>query len=439
MTELVRVPPCNLDAESAILGIILIDNSKFHLISGMINESDFYNSNLRKIYSIIKIMINDNRPCDLLTLKDELLNNGLLDQVGGISAITRLLDDISSPVNVEYYAQIIRDKSMLRKVIQVGNTMTTKGYEAKEDPISIIEDVENSIEEIIGAELSREAEKMGEVDRDFMEKMMDQYENPESYGNLYTGFRNFDTIVGGLRKQDLIIIAGRPSTGKTSFALTITKHVAFKGKKVLFLSLEQSIDAIKNRLLSMETEADLRIFKTGSNDKIILNKIIIASYEYSKRDLFISDNPMSIDQICSIAKRYKLVHDIDLLVIDYLGLIDVNDMENRNAEVAKMSRKIKGLAKKLDIPIILLSQLNRLVETRSLKKPQLSDLRDSGALEQDADVVVLLWSEAIDVESGGYATCVDGIPVKVIIAKNRDGTTGVVDMKFQRSCVLYKE
>lgn len=449
MTEKLKLPPFDLDSEKSILGIILIDNKKFHDAITFIKADDFYESRNKTIFKTIQEMMLDGENVDLLTLKNKLKAGNNLDGCGGLPYIAKLADDVFSSANLESYLRIVKEKSQLRKMIVWGMDLVDSCYQASDS----VDNISNKmIENLI---FLKNVEKRKTQNINFgmdaiAEKVISIHSEPEKYGGTYYGLPNLDLILSGAKKQEITIISGRPSRGKTSLMVTIVKHVAItKKKKVLFISLDQSFTAIQERMISATVMLNNKIFKTGSNDPEVIKKIKTAKKLFDESILLVNDNSMSISELCSICYKYKMMHDdIDLILIDYLQCLHADGkFNNQNERIEHISRCIKNLCIELNIPIIVASQLSRSNEKRVDTKPILSDLRDSGAIEQDANVVLMLWQskESIELEEKSREEFnnkhIDGARsiVDMVIAKNKDGETGDLKFNFLKAYTLFED
>jgi replicative DNA helicase len=445
IVDSIKLPPFDLDAERSVLGIILLDNSKVHVVRENMNIDDFYEKNHRVVLQAIVDLLEENTPADLLTLKDKLLKMGKLEEIGGIPFVTKLLDDISSPANIEYYTQIIKDKSMLRRIIQLGNTMITKGYEAKDDAVLIIEDVENLLFSLLGNDSLGGVTHVKQNIKDAIGLIEKRCQDKGNITGIPTYFSELDKITDGLQKSDLIILACRPSVGKTSLSLNIMQHAAVRHNvPVLFFSLEMAKEQIILRLLSSMGKVNSQKLKKGNMRDTDWKKLLKCKKQLESAPIYIDDSHgMSISTLKAKCQRYKQEFGIGLIIIDYLQLIYADGRyDNRQYEITAITRSLKGLAKQLDIPIMVCSQLSRAVEKRGEKsRPLLSDLRDSGAIEQDADLVLMLhrpnmYSTVPEEDMDNFQ---DDGSVELIVSKNRNGPTGIINLVFLKEYTLFHD
>jgi len=439
-----KIPPYDLDAEKAVLGIIIIDNSKMHSVLEKIGRDDFYDRNHRLIFEAMMKLMESNTPVDFITLKDCLEKEGRLEEVGGVSNIMRLGDDITSTANVDYYTGIIRDKSDLRKLINIGTELITKGYEGKEEVDTIIENVESSIFSVLGKNISM---GIGHV-RDYLKNTITLIEkrchDQGSLTGVPTSFSELDKITDGLQRADLIILACRPSVGKTSLSLNIMQNAAIRHNvPVLFFSLEMSKEQLILRLLSSIGKINSQRMKRGNLRDADWRKILKCNKQLEAAPIYIDDSHgLSVSTLKAKCRRYKQELGIELIIIDYLQLLHADGkFDNRQYEITAITRSLKGLAKELDIPILVCSQLSRAVEKREVKRPQLSDLRDSGAIEQDADLVLMLHRPNVysTLSDDDFTESQDDGTVELIVGKNRNGPTGILHLVFLKEYTLFHD
>lgn len=435
MGLLERVPPQNLEAEKSVLGGILLDNQAMQRISEILQEGDFYRDAHRKIFQCMVELFEKSEPVDLITLTEEVSQKSWLKGVGGAVYLATLVDEIPTAANIEYYARIIKEKSILRQVIEAGTRIARDGYEEPEDAVDFLDKSEQTI-----LEISRRQQRKGFVPiRDILQKTFhsieELYQKKGMITGVPTGFIEFDQKTSGLQRSDLIIIAGRPSMGKTALALNISRNVAVKGIPVAVYSLEMSKEQLAIRLLCAEGKIDGQKLRTGYFKKTDWKKLTTAADALSRAPLFIDDSPgMTVREMRGKARQMKLEQDIGLLVVDYLQLMQGSGrVENRVQEISEISRSLKQLAKELDIPVLALSQLNRGVESRPDKRPILADLRESGAIEQDADVIAFVYREEFYYRD--RPECEN--KAELIIGKQRNGPIGTVPLIFQKEYTLF--
>lgn len=448
MYEEIKLPPFDIESERAIIGIVILDNKKFHNTAGFVNAEDFYETRNKVIFRTMRDMILEGLSIDLLTLKNKLQAIGKLKECGGVPYIAKIADDVFSSYNLDAYLKIVKEKSQLRKMITWGNELVSSCYSASDT----VEKISNKMIENLVFLKNIEKRKVQNIDHgmDFViDKVKSIANEPEKYGGIFYGLHNLDMILNGAKKQEITIIAGRPSKGKTSLMATIVVHVAIKKKrKVLFVSLDQSFTAMQERIISALTKLNNKIFKTGSNHEKIIQKINEAQKLFSESVLLVNDNSMSVSELCSLCYKYKLVNEIDLILIDYLQCLSADGkFQNKNDEVTYISKCLKKLSSDLDVPIMVASQLSRSNEKRTDTKPMLSDLRDSGSIEQDANVVLMLWQskESMELEDrlkmDFNKNDIDGARsiVDMFIAKNKDGETGDLKFNFYKAYTLFED
>jgi replicative DNA helicase len=424
-----RVPPQNLDAERSVLGGVLLDNIAIHKIMEVLHGEDFYRESHRKIFQAMMALQDKAEPVDLITLNQELQRMGMLQEVGGGAYLASLTDQVPTAANVLYYARIVKDKSILRQVIEASTKIASEGYEDSEEVIQYLDRAEQTI-----LDISRKQRRKGFVPiRDILQQSFksieEAFNNKELVTGVATGFKDFDRLTCGLQRSDLVIIAGRPSMGKTAFALNIGRHVAIECRiPVAIFSLEMSKEQLAIRMLSAEARIDGTKLRSGYFHSSDWTKLTQAADGLSQAPLFIDDSPViSVMEMRGKGRQMKYEQNIGLIIVDYLQLMEgTRGAESRVQEISEISRSLKQLAKELDVPVIALSQLNRAVENRTDKRPILADLRESGAIEQDADLIAFLYREELYVhdrpECKGRA--------EVIIGKQRNGPVGKIMLKF---------
>ena len=428
-----RTLPHSLDAEKSVLGAILIHNEAFNHAAELIDSRDFFRDAHRRIFEKMIVLSERGDAIDLITLKDELARSGELDEVGGPAYIASLADGVPRSANIEHYARIVKEKSTLRNLIYSANKILTTAYEAEQDADLILDEAEKSIFEI-----AEDRIREGFVPlRDLVQGSFATIEKLQQHKGLVTGvptgFADLDEMTSGLQRSDLILIAARPSMGKTSLVLNIAQHVgAQTDMTVGFFSLEMAKEQLFMRLLTSEARIDAHRFRTGHLSEKDYGRLSHALGTLAESRVFIDDTAsIGVLEMRAKARRLKAEHGLHLLIVDYIQLMQGRGrFENRQAELASISRSLKGLAKELHVPIVALSQLSRAPETRSDHRPQLSDLRESGALEQDADVVLFIFREEQYRDDNSQPNqAAEGI-AEIIIGKQRNGPTGVVKLAF---------
>ena len=435
-----RTLPHNLEAEKCVLGAILIDNPAFNQAAEVIDAQDFFRDAHRRIFEKMVVLTDRNQPVDLVTIKDELTRSGELDDVGGPAYIASLTDGVPRSANVEYYARIVKEKSTLRRLIQSANDVLGRAYDAEEDADNLLDEAERSIFQIAEHRLRTGFVPLGDLVSKGYELIEKLQEHKGLVTGVPTGFVDLDEMTSGLQKSDLIIVAARPSMGKTSLVLNIALHCGIEaGKTVGIFSLEMSREQLFLRMLTSEARVDAHRFRGGYLGEQDYERLVAAFARLHEAKVFIDDTPsVGILEMRAKARRLKLEHGLDLLVVDYLQLMQGRGrFENRQQELAAISRALKILAKELEVPIVALSQLSRAPESRGDHRPQLSDLRESGALEQDADVVLFIFREDMYGADGERRPEAEGT-AELIIGKQRNGPTGTVRVAFLKQYTRFE-
>jgi len=429
--DALRVPPHSIDAEQAVLGGLMLDERAWERIADKLNEDDFYRKDHRLIYRAIGDLSNKNLPCDAVTLGEWFDSKGIAELVGGSSYVLQLANSTPSAANITAYAEIVREKSVLRQLIDAGTEITGDGFQPEgRSSQEILENAERKVFQIAesGARGRKGFVAMRAAVKEAFQILHQRYESKGSVTGLATGFADLDEYTAGLQPSDLIIIAARPSMGKTALAVNIAEHAALKTRKaVAIFSMEMSSSQLAFRLISSLGRINQQHLRTGDIQEEEWPRVTSAITLLSDAKIFIDDTPaLSPGELRARARRLKREHDLGLIVIDYLQLMAVPGYnETRATEISEISRGLKALAKELNIPVIALSQLNRSLEQRTDKRPVMSDLRESGAIEQDADVILFIYrDEVYDKESPKKGTA------EIIIGKQRNGPIGVVNLTF---------
>jgi replicative DNA helicase len=427
-----RTLPHNLEAERSVLGAILVHNDAFNLAAQVIDSRDFYRDAHRRIFDKMVSLNERHHAIDFVTLKEELSRAGEIDEVGGPAYVASLADGVPRATNVEYYARIVKEKATLRNLIFAANKILTNAYEADQESDLILDEAESSIFAVADDRLKAGFVPMHQLVKDSFPKIEQLFEQKRLITGVPTGFVDLDEMTRGLQGGDLVIVAARPSMGKTSLVLNIAQHVAVQPDHTVgFFSLEMSKESLFLRLLTSEAQIDSHRLMSGAIGQKDYGRISHALETLSAMSLFIDDTAnIGVLEMRAKARRLQAEHRLSLLVVDYIQLMSGRGrFENRTLELASISRSLKGLAKELSIPIVVLSQLSRAPESRSDHRPQLSDLRESGALEQDADVVVLIYR---DDAYNRDPNSPDAGTAELIVAKQRNGPTGTVRLAFLR-------
>jgi replicative DNA helicase len=427
-----KVPPHSIEAEQSVLGGLMLSASAWDQVADKIVEADFYREDHRLIFRAIHDLHESSRPCDAVTVSEWFESHGKTDQVDGGNYISQLANNTPSAANVAAYADIVREKSILRSLIDVGATITTSAFSSDgRESGTLLEEAERLVF-AIADKGSRSRSGFVSV-RDTLGEAMSKIEELNAFEGditgISTGFLDFDRLTAGLQPSDLIIVAGRPAMGKTTFAMNIAEHAAIKhGKSVAVFSMEMASLQLVMRMFSSVGQIDQNRIRTGTLDDLDWPKLTSAMNLLHKSEIYIDDTPaLSPADLRARARRLKREHDIELIVVDYLQLMSVPDSkENRATEIAEISRSLKTIAKELNVPVIALSQLNRSLEQRPNKRPVMADLRESGAIEQDADLIVFIYRDVVynpETAEKGKA--------EIIIGKHRNGSTGTVHLAFQ--------
>jgi len=434
--EEIRIPPQNVEAEKSVLGSMLIDDEAIGLAVEVLDEAWFYEEAHRKIYKAITELYNSRKNVDLVTLSDKLKSDGSLEEIGGVTYLSTIIDFVPSSANVEYYSLIVKEKGVLRRLIKNSTQIISECYETKSNIEDVVDNAERLIFEIADLKQRQKSIHIKDLVRDSIETLDHLYKRKEHITGVSSGFQKFDNMTSGLQKADLIIIAGRPSMGKSALAVSIGEYVGIEQQKgVAFFSLEMSKEQLVQRMLCSQARVDAHKVRSGFLSPSDWPKLTAAAGKLSESKIFIDDTPaISVLELRAKARRLKANHDIQLIVLDYLQLMrSTTRSDSRQQEISEISRSLKALARELGVPVIALSQLSRAVESRQDHRPQLSDLRESGAIEQDADLVVLLMREEYynpTEENRGIAD--------LIIAKQRNGPVGTIKMTFIKEYMRFE-
>lgn len=446
-SELQRLPPQNVEAEMSLLGSILLDKDGLLKIADMVDADDYYKNAHRDIFLTMLELYNKNEPVDLLTLGNRIEEKGLLEKIGGKSYLVKLSTVVPTASHIIHYANIVRKKSTLRKLLQASSEINSLGYQEEvEDIEGLLDQAQQQLYGVTQKHLRQTFTPIQSILHEAFDRIDELHREKGKLRGVPTGFRDLDNLLAGLQKSDLVILAARPSVGKTSLALDIARHAAIRGKvPVGIFSLEMSKEQLVDRLLCAEAGVDLWKMRTGNlsdrPDSDDFPRIGHAMGVLSEAPIYIDDQPgNNVMQIRTKARRLQAEHGLGLIIIDYLQLMESHNSkgsDNRVQEVAEMSRNLKGIARELNVPVLALSQLSRAVEQSKPAIPKLSHLRESGSIEQDADVVLFIYRKAAD---RNYR--LEDIPPderhigEIHIAKHRNGPTGVVKVFFdeQRAC-----
>lgn len=423
-----KIPPQNLEAEMAVLGSMLLDEDAVSVAFESLDKNYFYKDSHRKIFEAILNLYNANKAVDLITLTDELKKNGALEEVGGASFLTALVNSVPTAAYINHYVTIVKEKSILRTLINNATRIVSLCYESEGNVAEVVDSAEKFIFEVSDKRIQGTYIPIKEIVKDSIETIDMLYQKKAHVTGLASGYVDFDIKTAGLQASDLIIVAGRPSMGKSAFAIGIAEYLGVVEKVPLAVfSLEMSKEQLVQRMLCSHAKVDAHKVRTGYLAPSDWPRLTAAAGKLSEASIFIDDTPsISALELRAKARRLKAHHDIKLVILDYLQLMrGSSGIENRQQEISEISRSLKALARELNIPVLAISQLSRAVESRTDHRPQLSDLRESGAIEQDADVVVLLLREEYyspTSENQGIA--------EVIIAKQRNGPVGSLKLTF---------
>ena len=426
--ELGKVPPNDTEAEQAVIGSMLTDKDAVSSAVEVLKETDFYREDNKIIYSAILNLYNRNEPIDIITLKSELSSMGKLEAVGGLEYIAGLPDKVPTTSNVEQYIKIVEEKSILRNLIKTANDIITLGYDPTQEVEAIIDSSERKIFEVMQKKNQKGYSSIRDILVDTFTELEQLYNRKQHVTGVPTGFIELDYKTAGLHGSELILVAARPAMGKTAFALNIVANAALRGNTpVAIFSLEMSKDQLVNRILCSEAMVDSNKVRTGKVEEDDWIKLAGAIGPLSEAEIYIDDTPgISVMEIRTKCRKLKMEKNIGLVVIDYLQLVQGSNRRSsgsREQEISEISRSLKILAKELNVPVIALSQLSRAVEQRPDHRPMLSDLRESGAIEQDADIVMFLYRDDYYNKESEKKDIAE-----VIIAKQRGGSTGTVEL-----------
>ena len=425
-----RVLPHSIEAEQAVVGAMLMDRDAILTASELISGEDFYQKAYGTIFDTVVEIFNEAKPVDLVTLQERLKEKDVPEEISSLEFVRDLVDAVPTSANVKYYSEIVAEKSMLRRLIKLNEEITNQCYLSKEPMEAILEMTEKKVFELVQKRNTGDFVPIKDVVLNALEKIESASKTNGSVTGIPTGFLDLDYKMSGLQPSDLILVAARPSMGKTAFVLNIAQHVAFKeNKSVAIFSLEMSKEQLVNRLFSLEAQVDSQSLRTGNLKDEDWEKLIESAGIIGKSKLIIDDTPgISISELRSKCRKFKAEQGLDLIIIDYLQLMTGRvggRSESRQQEISEISRALKGLARELNVPVIALSQLSRAVEQRPEHRPMLSDLRESGAIEQDADVVMFIYRDDYynkDTELKNIA--------EIIIAKQRNGSIGTINLTW---------
>ncbi len=427
------IPPHNTDAEASLLGAILIDSDAIVKIADVISSGDFYDERNGRIFEAVTQLYEKHSPIDVLTLSDQLKSSGFIEFVGGASYLTQLTNFVPTAAHVEQYAEIVSQKAIRRRLIQVAQETVTLSYNEERDLQELIEEAETRLFEVSQKHVKQDISSVESVLSESFDRLDELHKDKGKLRGIPTGFKDLDNILAGLQRSDLFILAARPSMGKTAMALGLAHSIALKAKEpVLIFSLEMSKEQLVDRMLATESGVDAWALRTGNLTDSDFEKIGNAMGSLSEAQIFIDDTPgITVSDLRTKARRESHIRPLGLIIVDYLQLMSGGSRfasdGNRVQEISAISRGLKGIARELNVPLIALSQLSRSVESRTPQIPQLQDLRESGSIEQDADVVAFLYREDYYNPESERKNIMD-----VFIKKHRNGPTGAVELYFDR-------
>ncbi|MDQ0974291.1 replicative DNA helicase [Neobacillus niacini] len=424
-----RLPPQNIEAEQAVLGAIFLEPSALTVASEILIPEDFYRASHQKIFNAMLKLNDEGKVVDLVTVTEELAAAKLIEDTGGVSYLSELASSVPTAANIEYYARIVEEKSLLRRLIRTATEIASDGYSREDEVEALLSEAEKNILAVAQRKNAGAFHNIKDVLVRTYDNIEQMHQNAGEITGLETGFIELDRMTAGFQRNDLIIVGARPSVGKTAFALNIAQNVAHKtGENIAIFSLEMGAEQLVMRLLCAEGNIDAQRLRTGTLTDDDWGKLTMAMGSLSSSGIFIDDTPgVRISDIRSKCRRLKQEHGLGMILIDYLQLILGSGRagENRQQEVSEISRSLKQLARELQVPVIALSQLSRGVEQRQDKRPMMSDIRESGSIEQDADIVAFLYrDDYYDKESENKNI------IEIIIAKQRNGPTGTVSLAF---------
>ena len=425
-----RVMPHSVEAEQSVVGAMLMDRDAITTASEIISGNDFCQSAYGVIFDAMVELFNEGKPVDLITLQERLKEKDVPAEIASLEFVRDLVTAVPTSANVKYYAQIVADKSVMRKLIKLNEEIANICYAGKESLEEVLEKTEKSVFELLQKRNTSDFVPIKQVVLNALERIEKASKTKGTVTGIPTGFIDLDYKLSGLQPSDLILVAARPSMGKTAFVLNIAQYIAFKkDKSVAIFSLEMSKEQLVNRLFSLESQVDAQAIRSGNMKDSDWEKLIEGAGIIGQSHLIIDDTPgISISELRSKCRKYKLEQGLDVVIIDYLQLMTGSvgkSSESRQQEISEISRSLKGLARELNVPVIALSQLSRAVESRPDKRPMLSDLRESGAIEQDADVVMFIYRDEYYNKDSEFKK-----QAEIIIAKQRNGPIGTVNLAW---------
>lgn len=432
-----RVPPQSIEAEACVLGGMILDASCIDIVVQIVRAEHFYRPAHQSIFETLLDMRRDAKPVDLVVVRDELTRRGQIDHVGGVEYLVAMVEGVPNAANVEYYAKIVRDKALLRELIVTGTEITREAYDTREEAMEVVQQAERKIFEIASDQIGDQAVTI----KSLLQKTFEMFENQDGQfmTGLSSGFHSLDELTSGFQPSELIILAARPSMGKTSCLLNIAEHMAVVDKvPVVMFSLEMSKEQIAQRLLASNSRFDLRQMRRGMISSEDWTKLQLAAGDLEQAPIYIDDAPtLTMLQLGAKARRLKAAYDIKAIFVDYLQLMSYSGRaDSRQQQITEISQGLKAMARDLKIPVITAAQLNRGPADRESHRPRMSDLRESGSIEQDADVVTLLHCE--DYFHQGEVNYTPTGITELIVAKQRNGPTGIVRLTFLKNCTRFE-
>jgi len=433
-----RLPPQSLEGEMSVLGGVLLENEALNKALEILRPDDFYRDSHRKIFTTLIDLANRGEPADLVTLTAALQQQGELDAVGGSSYLATLVDFVPTAANIAYYCRLVKEKAISRHLIRVATEIATRGYDGGEVE-QTLDWAEKSIFEITGMKTRPSYFATRDILKDTFKTIEKLFERKELVTGVPTGFTDLDTMTAGLQPGDLVIVAGRPSMGKTAFVLNVVEYAAVHNASqapTIIFSLEMSKESLVQRMLCSVSKVDASRLRTGHLGESDWPKLTNGAGMLSEAPIYIDDTPaISVLELRAKARRLKAEKNLGLIVVDYLQLMQGHNSESRQQEISEISRSLKALAKELSVPVVALSQLNRSLENRTDKRPIMADLRESGAIEQDADVIMFVYREAVycDACKKRDGSCDKGHDkdAEIVIGKQRNGPIGTVNLTFR--------
>ncbi|MBI3624152.1 replicative DNA helicase [Candidatus Saccharibacteria bacterium] len=432
-TEAAKVPPQNTEAEASMLGAILIDADAIVKIADAVTKDDFYEDRHKRIFEAMVQLYEKHSPIDVLTLTDQLRNTGFLDMVGGPAYLTELTNFVPTAAHVEQYAHIVAQKALRRRLIKASQDIVGLGYDETKNLQELIEEAETSLFEVSQRHIKQDVTSLETILTESFDRLDELHKDTGKIRGVPTGFKDLDSILAGLQRSDLFVLASRPSMGKTALSLNIAHNVAIKSSlPVLMFSLEMSKEQLVDRMLAMESGVDAWALRTGNLSDADFEKISQAMGTLSEAQIYIDDSPsITVSDLRTKARREAHQRELGLVIVDYLQLMSGTNRfgseGNRVQEISEISRGLKGIARELNVPLLALSQLSRSVESRTPPHPQLADLRESGSIEQDADVVAFIYREEYYNPQSDRRNITD-----IFIKKHRNGPVGAAELYFDR-------